>query len=115
MKRRDNKEIISFCKNNHDKMYLDLALNYFSSSENRIPKNGENEKEINEEMNKYLKILLDDILENKLMIPVHALDILKKSNPKISFKLLRNFIEKSFKNEEESLQKNKEIINKLNE
>ena len=56
--------------------------------------------------------MLDDILENKLMIP---LDILKKSNPKISFKLLRNFIEKSFKNEEESLQKNKEIINKLNE
>ena len=115
MERRDYKEIISFCKKNNDKMYLDLALNYFASSENRIPKKGEDEKELNEEMNKYLKILLDDILENKLMIPVHALDILKKSNPKISFKLIRNFMEKSFKNEEEPLQKNKEKISQLKE
>ena len=115
MDRRDYKEIISLCTNNgnSDKIYLDLALNYFSSPENRIPKKEENEKEIIEEMDKYLQILLDNIIENKSMIPGHVLDILKKSNPDIPFKLIKQFIQKSIQKEVIPLEKSKENIDKL--
>ena len=115
MNRRDYKEIISLCTNNgkSDKIYLDLALNYFSSPENRIAKEGENEKEIIEEMDKNLQILLDNIIENKSMIPVHVLDILKKTNPNISIKLIKQFIEKSIKKEVVPLEKSKENIDKI--
>ena len=115
MDKRSYEEIINFCTNNSDKIYLDLALNYFSSPENRIPKEGENEEELNKQMNIYLQKLLDNIIENKSIIPVHALDILKESNPKISMNLIKNFMKKSFKKEEEPLEKNKILINELNE
>ena len=118
MEKRSYEEIISFIvsdKNLNDKLYINLALNYFSSPKNRKSKNGENEKEINELMDKYLKILLDNIIEKKLLMPIQVLDILKKSNPNISIKLIKTFIEKSFKINNEPIEKNKELINKLNE
>ena len=118
MEKRSYEEIISFItneKNLNDKLYINLALDYFSSPQNRKSKNGENEKEINELMDKYLKLLLDNIIEKKLLIPIKVLDILKKSNPNISIKLIKTFIEKSFKINNEPIEKNKELINKLNE
>ena len=111
LEKKEYEKIINSCEfyGNEEKDFWGIALNFFLEKKNR--KNEEEEKN----MNKFLCILLDKIIIHKSILPAQVLNIIYKINPEINVAILRDFIEKSMKNENENLNEyEKNFNNKKN-
>ena len=99
LEKKDFEKIINSCElyGNDEKEFWGIALEFFLDKKNR--KNENEEKN----MNKFLCILLDKIITNKIMSSVQVLNMIHKFNPEINVGILRDFMEKSMKNEIEPL------------
>ena len=111
LEKKEYEKIINSCElyGKDEKDFWGISLNFFLEKKNR--KNEEEEKI----MNKFLCILLDKILIHKSFLPTQVLNIIYKTNPEINVEILRDFIEKSMKNENEILNEyEKNFQNKKN-
>ena len=99
--KKEYDKIIDLCKTygETEKSFWGLALNFFVDK--NIRKNLD-ENELNN-LNNYLQIFLDTILEEKTMLSVNVLDIINEKNDEIPVKILRKFINISLDNEVEPL------------
>ena len=99
--KKEYDKIIDLCKTygETEKSFWGLALNFFVDK--NIRKNLD-ENELNN-LNNYLQIFLDTILEEKTMLSVNVLDIINEKNDEIPVKILRKFMNISLDNEVEPL------------
>ena len=112
IKKKEYDKIINLCKTygESEKAFWGLALNFFVDPNVRI---NLDEKET-ENINKYLQIFLDTILEKNSMLSVNVLDIINEKNDKIPLRILRKFIDASLEKELDPLNKKVESFEENN-
>ena len=112
IKKKEYDKIINLCKTygESEKAFWGLALNFFVDPNVRI---NMDEKET-ENINKYLQIFLDTILEKNSMLSVNVLDIINEKNDKIPLSILRKFIDASLEKELDPLNKKVESFEENN-
>jgi hypothetical protein len=86
---------------------IGIILNYFLDKKLRAQLN---ESEL-DEINKYLKILLEIILQNNLLLPISVLNIINEKNSEIPVDILHFFIEKSIEKQLNNLELSSKNIN----
>lgn len=84
---------------------IGIILNYFLDKKLRAQLN---ESEL-DEINKYLKILLEIILQNNLLLPISVLNIINEKNSEIPVDILHFFIEKSIEKQLNNLELSSKI------
>jgi hypothetical protein len=97
IQKRDYEKIISLCEKygNSEKSFWGIALNFFVDKSIRDSLDEEETKQINENLQKFLEL----ILQKKAMLSVNILDIINEKNDEIPMDILRNFLDNSLEAE----------------
>ena len=109
MVNKEYQKIIDMCNISDESgiSSIGIILNYFLDKKLRSQLN---ESEINE-INEYLKKLLEKILKDNLLLPISVLNIINEKNNEIPVEILNFFIEKSIEKQLDNLELSSENIN----